>query len=50
MVIAVIKGVEEIGEEQRLLDDVKVWEKLGEKGGVGNKRKEGLYKKVKKKG
>lgn len=47
--IAVIKGLQQIPEEQPFFHDVKLSEKLAEKGALGNKTKQGFYKKVNKK-
>ncbi|NWK84974.1 3-hydroxyacyl-CoA dehydrogenase/enoyl-CoA hydratase family protein [Staphylococcus sp. GSSP0090] len=47
--MAVIKGLQQIPEEQPFFRDVKLSEKLAENGALGNKTKQGFYKKVNKK-
>ncbi|MGW7976965.1 3-hydroxyacyl-CoA dehydrogenase/enoyl-CoA hydratase family protein [Staphylococcus xylosus] len=47
--LAVIKGLQSIPEEQSFFHDVKLSEKLVENGALGNKTKQGFYKKVDKK-
>ncbi|MDW8566967.1 3-hydroxyacyl-CoA dehydrogenase/crotonase FadB [Staphylococcus shinii] len=47
--LAVIKGLQSIPEEQSFFHDIKLSEKLVENGALGNKTKQGFYKKVDKK-
>ena len=46
--MAVIKGLQKIPEEQPFFKDVTLSEKLAENGALGNKTKQGFYKKVNK--
>ncbi|AID43909.1 3-hydroxyacyl-CoA dehydrogenase/crotonase FadB [Staphylococcus xylosus] len=47
--VAVIKGLQSIPEEQPFFHDIKLSKKLVENGALGNKTKQGFYKKIDKK-